>query len=112
MTDSLWLKIESGSTVANQGARNLEGIGPAHLKTSKKNNINATIRMEHVTEHPFRAKRRKLDEDSQENSEATIKNPSQLRNLLVFQQNAPAAKQGKLSLNGLQPLKLTKMGKE
>jgi Ribosome 60S biogenesis N-terminal. len=64
-------------------------------KTSKKNNIVATIKMEHVTEHPSRAKRRKLDEGSQESSEATIKNPSQLRNLLVFQQNPPAAKQGK-----------------
>jgi len=52
--------------------------------------------MAHVTEHPFRAKRRKLDEDPQEINEATIKNPSQLRNLLVFQQNVPAAKQGKV----------------
>ncbi|KAJ5677769.1 Nucleolar pre-ribosomal-associated protein 1 N-terminal [Penicillium maclennaniae] len=50
--------------------------------------------MAHVTEHPFRAKRRKLDEDPQESNEPTIKNPSQLRNLLVFQQNPLASKQG------------------
>ena len=98
--------------MTNQRVRNLEGIGTRASKTSKKNNIVATIRMSHVTEHPFRAKRRKLDEDSQENSEATIKNPSQLRNLLAFQQNAPAAKQGKFLFNGLRPLKLTKAEKE
>lgn len=92
--------------------RNLEGIGSRASKTSKKNNIVATIRMSHVTEHPFRAKRRKLDDDSQENSEATIKNPSQLRNLLAFQQNPPAAKQGKFLLNVLRPPRLTKAEKE
>ncbi|KAJ5091929.1 hypothetical protein NUU61_006799 [Penicillium alfredii] len=49
--------------------------------------------MAHVTEHPFRIKRRKL-EDPQPGDEATITSSTQLRDLLLFQQNAPAAKQG------------------
>jgi nucleolar pre-ribosomal-associated protein 1 len=52
--------------------------------------------MSHVTEHPSRAKRRKLDEPKTEKPAVTsnIKNPSQLRELLAVQQNAPLAKQG------------------
>ncbi|KAJ5098703.1 hypothetical protein N7532_005704 [Penicillium argentinense] len=50
--------------------------------------------MAHVTEHPLRIKRRKLDEDTQPVEEVTFTSPNQLRDLLVFQQNPVAAKQG------------------
>ncbi|CAG8059748.1 unnamed protein product [Penicillium salamii] len=53
--------------------------------------------MSHITEHPSRAKRRKLDEPQPEQPAtitSNIKNPSQLRELLAVQQNAPLAKQG------------------
>ncbi|KAJ5342504.1 hypothetical protein N7541_011628 [Penicillium brevicompactum] len=53
--------------------------------------------MSHITEHPSRAKRRKLDDPHPENPTiitSNIKNPSQLRELLAVQQNAPLAKQG------------------
>lgn len=49
--------------------------------------------MAHITEHPSRAKRRKLDDD-QVGEEVNFTSPAQLRELLLFQQNAPTAKQG------------------
>lgn len=58
--------------------------------------------MAHVAEYPSRAKRRKLD-DEQTSEDVNFTSPSQLRELLVFQQNAPAAKQGEYRpLNPLQ----------
>ncbi|KAJ6144965.1 hypothetical protein N7470_008860 [Penicillium chermesinum] len=47
--------------------------------------------MAHVTEHPFRTKRRKLDEDSNVQNDSLFTSPAQLRELLTFQQNGPAA---------------------
>jgi nucleolar pre-ribosomal-associated protein 1 len=49
--------------------------------------------MAHIAEHPSRAKRRKLD-DEQPSEDVNFTSPSQLRELLLFQQNAPTAKQG------------------
>lgn len=63
--------------------------------------------MAHITEHPSRAKRRKLDE-GYSTSEVTITSPSQLRDLLAFQENAIAAKQGKLLSKFLHVPKLTR----
>ncbi|OQE44460.1 hypothetical protein PENCOP_c002G05866 [Penicillium coprophilum] len=52
--------------------------------------------MSHVTEHPSRAKRRKLDDPKPEKTNVTsnIKSAASLRELLAVQQNAPLAKQG------------------
>lgn len=50
--------------------------------------------MSHVTEHPFRAKRRKLDDEPQSTEDVSITSPAQLRDLLVFQQNPPVANKG------------------
>jgi hypothetical protein len=72
-------------------------IRSEHLKILKKNTISSTSSiMSHITEHPSRAKRRKLDEPEAEKPAviSNIKNPSQLRELLAVQQNAPLAKQG------------------
>lgn len=63
--------------------------------------------MAHVEDHPSRAKRRKLDEGSQAHPEISITNPSQLRDLLVFQQNAVTAKQGVSLIQTLQVFRLT-----
>ncbi|KAJ5489135.1 hypothetical protein N7539_004025 [Penicillium diatomitis] len=49
--------------------------------------------MSHHAEHLSRAKRRKLDEGSS-NDTVNFTSPAQLRELLAFQQNAPVAKQG------------------
>jgi nucleolar pre-ribosomal-associated protein 1 len=49
--------------------------------------------MAHIAEHPSRAKRRKLD-DEQTSEDVNFTSPSQLRELLLFQQNALTAKQG------------------
>ncbi|KAJ5807415.1 Nucleolar pre-ribosomal-associated protein 1 N-terminal [Penicillium robsamsonii] len=52
--------------------------------------------MSHVTEHPSRAKRRKIDDSKPEKTNVTsnIKSAASLRELLAVQQNAPLAKQG------------------
>ncbi|CAI7594052.1 unnamed protein product [Penicillium viridicatum] len=52
--------------------------------------------MSHITEHPSRAKRRKLDDPKPEKPTVTsnIKSAASLRELLAVQQNAPLAKQG------------------
>ncbi|KAJ5496440.1 Nucleolar pre-ribosomal-associated protein 1 N-terminal [Penicillium fimorum] len=52
--------------------------------------------MSHVTEHPSRAKRRKIDDPKAEKTNVTsnIKSAASLRELLAVQQNAPLAKQG------------------
>ncbi|KAJ5966147.1 hypothetical protein N7481_012861 [Penicillium waksmanii] len=50
--------------------------------------------MSRITEHPLRAKRRKLDDDSHPVPEVNFTSPAQLRELLVFQQNPATAKQG------------------
>lgn len=52
--------------------------------------------MSHITEHPSRAKRRKLDDPKPEKPIVTsnIKSAASLRELLAVQQNAPLAKQG------------------
>jgi nucleolar pre-ribosomal-associated protein 1 len=50
--------------------------------------------MAHITEHPLRAKRRKLDDDSHPVPEVNFTSPAQLRELLVFQQNPATSKQG------------------
>lgn len=63
--------------------------------------------MAHIEDHPSRAKRRKLDEGSQAQPELTITNPHQLRDLLVFQQNAVTAKQGESLIQTLYVPKLT-----
>jgi hypothetical protein len=49
--------------------------------------------MSHITEHPSRAKRRKLD-DPKPAEEINITSAAQLRELLAVQQNAPLARQG------------------
>ncbi|KAJ5690013.1 hypothetical protein N7462_004405 [Penicillium macrosclerotiorum] len=59
--------------------------------------------MAQVAEHPFRAKRRRLD-DEQAGDDVAITSPSQLRNLLAFQQNPVTAKQG---LNGFKDFLLS-----
>ncbi|KAJ5457656.1 hypothetical protein N7475_009044 [Penicillium sp. IBT 31633x] len=53
--------------------------------------------MSHITEHPSRAKRRKLDDSKsteKPNITSNITSAAQLRELLAVQQNAPLAKQG------------------
>ncbi|KAJ5457019.1 hypothetical protein N7530_012293 [Penicillium desertorum] len=52
--------------------------------------------MSHITEHPSRAKRRKIDDPKAEKPTVTsnIKSAASLRDLLAVQQNAPLAKQG------------------
>lgn len=50
--------------------------------------------MAHVAEHPFRTKRRKLDDESQAPDDVSITSAAQLRDLLLFQQNAPVANEG------------------
>ncbi|KAJ6037148.1 hypothetical protein N7540_001427 [Penicillium herquei] len=50
--------------------------------------------MAHVTEHPFRVKRRKLDEDSHGNEEVSFNSAAQLREVLLFQQNPQTANKG------------------
>ncbi|OQE31505.1 hypothetical protein PENSTE_c001G05292 [Penicillium steckii] len=50
--------------------------------------------MSHITEHPLRAKRRKIDDNAQSSEEVNFTSPAQLRELLVFQQNPATAKQG------------------
>jgi nucleolar pre-ribosomal-associated protein 1 len=57
-------------------------------------NTLVTARMAHITEHPLRAKRRKLDDDSHPVPEVNFTSPAQLRELLVFQQNPATSKQG------------------
>ena len=52
--------------------------------------------MAHVTEHPFRVKRRKLDDDPPRNEESLITSSAQLREVLLFQQNAQTANKGEL----------------
>jgi nucleolar pre-ribosomal-associated protein 1 len=49
--------------------------------------------MAHIAEHPSRAKRRKLH-DEQTSEDVNFTSPAQLRELLLFQQNASTAKQG------------------
>lgn len=50
--------------------------------------------MAHITEHPLRAKRRKLDDDTHPAEDVNFSSPAQLGELLVFQQNPATAKQG------------------
>lgn len=50
--------------------------------------------MSHITEHPLRVKRRKLDDNAQPAEDVNFTSPAQLRELLVFQQNPATAKQG------------------
>ncbi|KAJ5918959.1 hypothetical protein N7466_002960 [Penicillium verhagenii] len=50
--------------------------------------------MANVTEHPFRVKRRKLDEDSHPKQDVSFTSPAQLRGLLTFQQNPQLANKG------------------
>jgi nucleolar pre-ribosomal-associated protein 1 len=52
--------------------------------------------MSHITEHPSRVKRRKIDDPKPEKTNVTsnIKSADSLRGLLAVQQNAPLAKQG------------------
>ncbi|KAJ6184929.1 hypothetical protein N7519_006230 [Penicillium mononematosum] len=52
--------------------------------------------MSHITEHPSRVKRRKIDDPKAEKPTVTsnIKSAASLRDLLAVQQNAPLAKQG------------------
>jgi nucleolar pre-ribosomal-associated protein 1 len=53
--------------------------------------------MSHITEHPSRAKRRKIDDPKSaelKNVTSNITSAAQLRELLAVQQNAPLAKQG------------------
>ncbi|KAJ5587533.1 uncharacterized protein N7459_003298 [Penicillium hispanicum] len=50
--------------------------------------------MAHIAEHPFRAKRRKLDGEAHATDDFTITSPTQLRDLLAFQQNVVTAKKG------------------
>lgn len=57
--------------------------------------------MAHIEDHSSQAKRRKLDEGSQTQPELSITDPHQLRDLLVFQQNAITAKQGESLLQTL-----------
>lgn len=63
--------------------------------------------MAHIEDNPSRAKRRKLDEGSQTHPEPSITNPHQLRDLLLFQQNAVTAKQGESLFQTSQVSKLT-----
>lgn len=53
-----------------------------------------TPNMANVTEHPFRVKRRKLDEGSQGNQDVTFTSSAQLRGALAFQQNPQLANKG------------------
>jgi hypothetical protein len=53
-----------------------------------------TPNMANVTEHPFRVKRRKLDEGSHGNQDVTFTSAAQLRGALVFQQNPQLANKG------------------
>jgi len=52
--------------------------------------------MSQITEHPSRAKRRKIDDPKADKPTVTsnIKSAASLRDLLAVQQNAPLAKQG------------------
>lgn len=53
-----------------------------------------TPNMANVTEHPFRVKRRKLDEGSQGIQDVTFTSSAQLRGALIFQQNPQLANKG------------------
>lgn len=77
---------------------NFDGIGasqhPKKKKTKHHHSFFTSARMSHITEHPIRAKRRKIDDNAQSSEEVNFTSPAQLRELLVFQQNPATAKQG------------------
>jgi hypothetical protein len=79
---------------ANQRPQNFDGVRTSQRPRKNNTNTFVTTRMSHITEHPLRTKRRKLDDDSHPVPEVNFTSPAQLRELLVFQQNPATAKQG------------------